>query len=188
MVKNPRGVNQLTDPLFFDTDCLSAFLWVNRESLLTKLYPGRVMIPGQVYGELSSPGVSQLKARVDTLLSQRQVEIVNIEIGTEASNLYYTLTVFPSRGHAVIGKGEAASIALAKATGGIVASNNLRDISSYIEEFGLKHVTTGDILVEAYNKQYITENRGNAIWATMLSKRRMLGAKTFSDYLLSKRT
>lgn len=188
MVKNPKGVNQLTDSLFFDTDCLSAFLWVGRESLLVKLYPGEVMIPRQVYGELSSPGVPQLKAGIDTLLLQKQVAIVDIEIGTEASDLYYTLSVSPSRGHAVIGKGEAASIALAKTTGGIVASNNLRDIFSYIEEFSLRHVTTGDILAEAFDKQYITENQGNAIWASMLSKRRKLGENTFSDYLLSKRT
>ena len=44
-------------------------------------------------------------------------------------------------------------------------------------------MTTGDILVEAYNKGYITEAQGNTLWASMLSKRRKLGEKTFSDYI-----
>jgi len=188
MVKNPKGVNQLTDSLFFDTDCLSAFLWVDRENLLTDLYPGQVVIPEQVYGELSLPGVFRFSIRVDTLFSQKRVAIVNIETGTEAFDLYYTLSAFPSKGHSIIGKGEAACIALAKTTGGIIASNNLRDVSSYVKEFDLRHVTTGDILVEACDRQYITEDEGNAIWASMLSKRRKLGAETFSEYLVSKRT
>ncbi len=30
----------MTSQLFFDTDCLSAFLWVKEENILFKLYPG----------------------------------------------------------------------------------------------------------------------------------------------------
>jgi len=188
MVKRQRGANQLTDLLFFDTDCLSAFLWVGKESLLTRLYPGRVVIPEQVYDELSYPGLPSFNITIDTLFAQKQVVIEAIKAGTEAYDLYYTLSRVPSKGHVVIGKGEAACIALAKTTGGIVASNNLKDISSYIEEFGLKHVTTGDILVEAYEGKHITEDEGNTIWAGMRRKGRKIGAETFSEYLVSKYT
>lgn len=176
----------MTNSLFFDNDCLSAFLWVGNESLLVKLYPGKVVIPKQVYDELSFPGVSHLKARVDALLADNQVSIFEIEVGTDTYDIYYELAVKPSSGHLIIGKGEAASIALAKSNDGIVASNNLKDISSYIKKYGLKHVTTGDILIEAFNKGYITESQGNSIWSFMLSKHRKLGEKTFSDYLKSK--
>jgi hypothetical protein len=44
-------------------------------------------------------------------------------------------------------------------------------------------VTTGDILVDAYQRGLITEAEGNAIWARMIAKRRKLGAASFSDYL-----
>jgi len=101
--------------------------------------------------------------------------------------MYYKLTSAPEIGHAIIGKGEAASIALAKCSNGIVASNNLKDISVYIEEFGLRHITTGDILVEALKSDFITEVQGNTIWASMLAKRRKLGAVSFTDYLQHKR-
>lgn len=140
--------------LFFDTDCLSAFLWVKSENLLVKLYPGKIIIPKQVYDELSSPGISHLKARVDELLAKSQISIAEISVGTDIFDLYYQLTVKPANGHQIIGKGEAASLALAYFNDGIIASNNLRDIILYVNEFNLNHITTGDILIEAYNKKY----------------------------------
>ena len=173
----------MTDSLFFDTDCLSAFLWVGNQNLLIRLYPGKVVIPMQVYNELSYPGISHLKARVDTLLCNGQITLASIDTGTDAYDLYYTLTEVPLDGHVIIGKGEAASIVLAQIYDGTVASNNLRDINQYIEEFGLNHITTGDILMEAYRRRYITEDQGNSIWASMLAKRRKLGAMSFSEYM-----
>jgi len=178
----------LTDSLFFDTDCLSAFLWVRNESLLPQLYPGKVIIPNPVYIELCRPNTPHLKNRIDVLLSQNLVSIQNIDIASEEYNTYYQLTESPMKGHKVIGNGEAASIALAKKYGGIVASNNLRDIQTYISEFGLKHTTTSDILVDAYTKGLITENEGNTIWSNMLAKRRRLGAASFTEYLKMKQT
>lgn len=175
----------MTDPLFFDSDCISAFLWVGNENLLSKLYPGRIIIPKPVYDELSYPGVAHLKARVDRLLANQEARIASIETDTETFELYCRLTSLPQNGHAVIGKGEAASIALAKKEDGIVASNNLRDVSSYIVELQLKHITTGDILMQAMEQGYITEDEGNTIWTSMLAKRRNLGATSFSEFLLT---
>lgn len=176
----------MTDSLFFDTDCISAFLWVKNESLLPQLYPGRIVIPGPVYEELSNPKIVHLKVRIDALVSVGQAEIVEIIVGTKEYNMFYKLAVEPDQGQKLIGRGEASSIALAKENDGIVASNNLRDISIYIEEFQLKHITTGEILINAYNKELITEVDGNTIWASMLAKRRKLGAASFSDFLKSK--
>ncbi len=176
----------MTDSLFFDTDCISAFLWVGNESLLPKLYPGRIVIPAPVYAELSNPGIAHLKARVDAMVSAGQAEISDIMVETEEYEVFYKLTAELDKGRKLIGKGEAASIALAKKHDGIVASNNLRDIDDYIKEFQLQHMTTGDILIEACKRGFITEAEGNTIWAFMLAKRRRLGAASFSDFLRSK--
>lgn len=155
---------------------------MGNENLLAKMYSGRIVIPQPVYEELSYPGISHLKARVDTLIISEQAKIEAITVGTDTYDLYERLTFLPEKGHVIIGKGEAASIALAKKQDGIVASNNLRDIRPYIEEFHLKHMTTGDILLEALEKSYITEEQGNTLWAAMLAKRRKLGTATFTDY------
>ena len=188
LVKNQRKALLLTDSLFFDTDCLSAFLWVRNESLLPQLYLGKVIIPKPVYTELCRPNTPHLKKRIDVLLSKNLVSIQEIDIDSEEYSTYYQLTESPAKGHKVIGNGEAASISLAKKHGGIVESNNLRDIQTYISEFRLKHTTTSDILVDAYDRGLITENEGNIIWSNMLAKRRRLGASSFTEYLKMKQT
>ena len=47
----------------------------------------------------------------------------------------------------------------------------------------MKNITTGDILIEALKKGYITEDDGNNIWTLMLAKRRKIGATSFSEYI-----
>lgn len=176
----------LTESFFFDTDCLSAFLWVGNESILPQLYPGKIVIPKPVYTELDRPSISHLKARVDALVAANLVTIQEIAVGSDEYETYYQLTEEPTQGHKAIGSGEAASLALAKHYRGIVASNNFRDILTYITEFALKYTTTADILVDAYERGFITESQGNTIWSNMLSKRRRIGGASFSDYLMKK--
>ena len=144
----------MTEPLFFDTDCISAFLLVNNESILSKLFPGRIVIPKEVYDELSHPSVNRvkgLKAQVDLMLQAGNATIESIMVGTDTYELYRKLTSHPDPGHKIIGRGEAASISLAKEKQGILASNNLRDISAYVTEYGLSHLTTGDIMKMAFD-------------------------------------
>jgi predicted nucleic acid-binding protein len=129
--------------------------------------------------------MAHLKVRVDKLLLVGQARLETISTDTQTYKLYYQLSSAPATGHAIIGKGEAASIALAKNYDGIVASNNLRDIRIYIKGFGLRHITTGAILREALERGYITEVQGNKIWTSMLAKRRKLGAASFTEYIQS---
>jgi len=173
----------MTDKLFFDTDCISAFLWVKEENILFKLYPNRVILPKQVFDELSNPSIPHIKGKVDALCKNGDVSTQEILVNSEEYQLYHELAISPPKGERVIGKGEAAAIALAKTYNGIIASNNLKDIAPFVEKFGLEHVTTGDILVEALNKGYIDEATGNQIWVNMISKKRKLPTTSFTDYL-----
>lgn len=173
----------MTEPLFFDSDCVSAFLWVDKQSILSRLYPGRIVIPKPVYDELSNPSVPHLKSKIDALVLCKEASICDLDGSSEEYRLFLQMTTRPKNGHKIIGDGEAASLVLAKKHNGIIASNNLSDIMQYISDYKLKHTTTGDILVEALNRKLITEENGNAIWSQMLQKRRKLGALTFSDYL-----
>ena len=178
----------MTEPLFFDTDCISAFLWVDNESILSKLFPDRIIIPKEVYDELSHPSLNRvkgLKAQVDAMIKSKDATIETIAVGTDTYNLYRKLTTNPDPGHKIIGKGEAASISLAKEKRGILASNNLKDISFYVEEYGLIHYTTGEIMKMAMESGLISEEQGNVIWNRMIAKKRKLGYATFSNYLAS---
>ena len=108
-------------------------------------------------------------------------------VGNESllAQLYPGRVVMPKPVYDELDRPNLTSLALAKSKNGIVASNNFKDILSYINEYSLEYTTTADILVDAYDQGIIDEKQGNAIWANMLRKRRKLGAASFSDYLAS---
>lgn len=172
----------MTNELFFDTDCLSAFLWINDTNILEELYGGNIVLPNPVYDELSNPMVPQLKRRADALIAKNMAVVKDIEVGSEEYRLYRQL-VSGAGVNKAIGNGEAAGIALAKTYNGILASNNYRDIADYVEKYGLRHVDTGMILKEALDKKLITEAEGNEVWQKMIERNRRLPAASFSEYL-----
>ena len=156
---------------------------MKEENILLKLYPGLIILPKPVFNELTNPSIPHIKRRVNELCLSGDVSTKEILINTNEYKLYYELVISPPKGEKIIGKGEAAAIALAKTYNGIIASNNLKDISKYVYKYNLEHITTGDILVAALNKGFIDEESGNQIWAKMIDKRRMLPTATFTDYL-----
>lgn len=172
----------MTDNLFFDTDCLSAFLWINDTNILQQLYGGKIILPEPVYAELSNPCIPHIKKRADSLIDSGDASIMDIEFGTEEHSLYSSL-IKDTNEKKGIGKGEASGIALARKHNGFLASNNYRDIADYIKEYDLKHIDTGMILKEALTKGLISEADGNTIWQKMLNKNRLLPANSFSEYL-----
>jgi predicted nucleic acid-binding protein len=172
------------EQIFFDTDCLSAFLWVGCESIFIRLYKNRIMLPHQVYDEIRK--VPNLKSKTDSLIRNGDVNLSSIPVGSPEAALYMKLTTAPDPGYRIIGRGEASAISLAKLANGIVGSNNMRDIYPYIKLLGLKYTTSSEILVEALSQNMITEVQGNVIWRDMIAKQRILPALTFSDYLTVK--
>ena len=173
----------MTEKYFFDTDCLSAFLWVREESILARLYSGKIILPTQVYSELQR--VPHLLARVDTLKNNGDLSVESMEVDSGEYNDYLQMTSSPEAGLRIIGRGEAAGIAMAKQRNGTLASNNLRDILPYVEKYDISHITTGDILIKAMDAGIITEAEGNTIWSDMIRKRRLLPTTTFSEYLVN---
>ena len=170
----------MTNELFVDTDCISSFLWVRKMNIIQELYGGRIIIPDPVYQELSHPSVRFMKIKVDGLISNKDAKIKTIDYDTEEYRLYNSM--IKSKDRKIIGKGEAGAIALAKVYDGILVSNNYKDIKDYIEEYNLRHLDTGQILLEALRKNIITEDEGNEIWSKMLSKGIFLPKKTFTEY------
>ena len=70
----------MTKDIFIDTDCISAFLWVRDESLLSQLYPGRVVMPKPVYDEIDRPALAWMKARVDSMINAGNQIITIVEV------------------------------------------------------------------------------------------------------------
>lgn len=173
----------MTAPIFFDTDCLSSFLWAEREDIVIRLYEGRIFIPEAVYDELSNPVVRHLAKLIEHLEWEDQLEIKRIYPKTPEYELYSSLAIHPIENRILIGKGEASAIVLAKFYNGIVASNNLGDVKELIDEYSLGYLTTGMILAEAFGKGLISEDEGNRIWAEMKKRKLRLPWSNFSEYL-----
>ncbi|MGN1343010.1 MAG: hypothetical protein ACI4U3_00405 [Traorella sp.] len=173
----------MTDELYFDTDCISSFLWINDTNILHELYGGKIVLPEPVYQELLNPSIPHIKKRMDIMISNKDVLVKTINTGTDEYELYTEL-VHGKKGQKSIGRGEAGGIALAKVYNGVLASNNYKDIAPYIEKYKLKHIDTGQILLEALKRGIITEVDGNSIWSKMLKKKRMLPGNSFTEYLV----
>jgi len=175
----------MTSIIFFDTDCISSFLWTNTEFILIELYGKIMQLPIQVYLEISK--VPFLKAKVDILLSKKFLKLIDIEVDTDEERLYNELTTFhPVPSNPLIGKGEAASIVHALYKCGTLASNNFKDIRFYIEKYDLDYTCTADILNTAVNHALITISKAEIIWSQMLQKKRRLPFSSFSEFLANK--
>ena len=79
----------MIDSLFFDSDCISAFLWVGEEQILERLYAERIVIPKPVYEELSYPRIAHLKARADGMIAREKAYVEMINNDTEEYQQYY---------------------------------------------------------------------------------------------------
>jgi predicted nucleic acid-binding protein len=172
--------SNMTEKVFFDTDCISDFLCVGYESILTQLFKNCIVLPQQVVNEFRY--VPYLYAKVNQLITRKDFEVYSIEYGTPESTLFLDLTSLEA-GKKSIGKGEAAAIVLAKFHDGILGSNNLSDISRYVREYKLKHVTTVIIFTQAIRNGILNEGQVNAIWKQMRQKQRKLPGETYSEYL-----
>ena len=85
--------------------------------------------------------------------------------------------------HPKIGTGEASVIALAKCNEATMASNNLKDISYYIQYYKLNNITAADILYEALQKNLIIKAEAEQIWQSMRRKKRKLPYDTFDEWI-----
>lgn len=171
----------MTKLIFFDTDCLSSFLLVNRRFLLTNMYKGRIIVPVATYNEIfSKPPFLFLISEFKKFVIEAEVEIRDINNDTEESKLYFELT---QNSPFTIGKGEAAAIVLARQLNGILASNNYADVSRFVKKFNLDHISTDLILMEALQRELIDEKIGNSIWRDILTRGTKLPTESFSDFL-----
>ena len=151
---------------FFDTDCISSFLWVGEINIVAALFGPDIIIPREVYSELSRPTVPHLKSGVDRLIKAGLATVMDITVDSTDSAfiLYREMTTLNPSGGPVIGKGEAASIALAYVHQGTLASNNLKDIAGPVKKYGIKHITTEQILRMAIEKGVIVPAQATSIW------------------------
>ena len=173
----------LIDPVFFDTDCLSSFLTTHEEDVLFELYGHRIRVPAVVRRELSPPWRPDLGDAIGSFLKSGKATLQDIDVGSEAHDLFLQLTNPSSPGVRALGKGEAACLVLARVNLGTRASNNLRDVMSLVREYHLRLATTGIILHQAVEGGIISHDQAVILWEQMVDRSFQLGAPTYDDYV-----
>lgn len=155
----------MTKKVFFDTDCISSFFRIDQRNIIEELFDARIVFPEEVYEELSNPRVPHLKAQADIMLRNGTATKEAIVVGSSEYIIFKKLTDPLNR--PMIGRGEGAAIALAYTKGGILASNNMRDVARYVKEYNLEHYTTLNILMLAEEKGVLLEEECISIWRAM---------------------
>ncbi len=156
----------MTKPVFYDTDCLSSFLQINRIDLLKREY-SKIIISVQVKDELFNKNTPEkIKNRLTSLIHEGYVEIKDLEYGSDEFNQYFTFITDSKTENT--GKGELSVISLAISNNGILASTNLDDVCYFVKKYNLEHVTTSKIIVTCYVKGYLTFDEADKIWGKLL--------------------
>jgi len=79
-------------PVVFDTDCISSFSWVNRMDILFSVFDGELIIPAQVYEELSRMKSFKKSSfvffNVEREIQEKKIRVVTFYIGRETIKIY----------------------------------------------------------------------------------------------------
>ena len=152
------GQITLNKPVFYDTDCLECFLFVDAGYILEELF-SKIIIPEQVYSEIMAENTPSIVKTNFKNLKNRFVEIKEISFLSQEYNTYNLIKKgLWSKTGKICGSGESAAITLAHLNKGLVASNNLSE------------------------RDIISKENANDLWKGMINKGIKLPKKSFSDY------
>ena len=176
------GQITLNKPVFYDTDCLECFLFVDAGHILEELF-SKIIIPEQVYSEIMAENTPAIVKKNFKNLKNRFVEIKEISfLSQEYTNYNLIKKGLWSKTGKICGSGESAAITLAHLNNGLVASNNLSDVEEYIESLDIELITSSMILSKAVERDIISKENADDLWKGMINKGIKLPKESFSDY------
>lgn len=176
------GQITLNKPVFYDTDCLECFLFVDAGHILEELF-SKIIIPEQVYSEIMAENTPAIVKKNFKNLKSRFVEIKEISFLSQEYTTYNLIKKgLWSKTGKICGSGESAAITLAHLNNGLVASNNLSDVEEYIESLDIELITSSMILSKAVERDIISKENADDLWKGMINKGIKLPKESFSDY------
>lgn len=168
--------------VFYDSNCLECFLFVDAGYILEELF-SKIIIPEQVYEEIMVENTPQVVKTNFENLKKGFVEIREIYFASQEYCDYKLIkSGCWSKTGKICGSGESAAMALAHSNNGIVASNNLSDVGEYIESLDIELITSSMILSKAVEKDIISKDDAGGLWECMLDKGIKLPKDSFADY------
>lgn len=160
--------------ILLDSDVIRHFIKGQQLQILYCLYVNHLVFIDVVKNELFRS--KQIVNQVSNFISFNKIQVLpfpteNIEILKEFSSLKKRY-----------GDGESACMAIAKYQKHIIASSNLRDIKHYCKENKIVYLTTMDILIDALEKEMLTENECNEFITQVKKRKSKLPVDTIGEY------
>lgn len=198
MTDQGRRVNDTADEsaiVISDTDFLSSFLWRNQFGIVTKLFAKLgmdIVVPQVVMEELGysirtkdrlQTPLIRLNDKKEKVHGVGNVYIRDIDPFSEMGTKYEELKKN-------MGQGESAAISMALYADektACLASNNLKDVSQYVEDYEIVLWTTADVLVKAEELGIITHESAVKLWDKMYEDDLWLPEKTYEEYIKRKK-
>jgi len=162
--------------ILIDADVISHFITAGEMIALPGIFPFQIYVLDKVYRELER--FPKRKAEVENLLRFGQIkEMPFPEHDDDIRKEYARIKKLMFKGD-----GEAACLAVAKASKNILASSNLKDVSHYCKMHNIDLLTTMDFLCEAYRKKVFDLARCNAFISKVLSAGSKLPVSKMEEY------
>lgn len=198
MTNQTKRVNDTADEsaiVITDTDFLSSFLWRNQFGIVTKLFEKLkmdIVVPQVVIEELGysvrtrerlQTPLIQLNNKKEKAHGAGSVYIKDIDPFSDMGTKYEELKKS-------MGQGESAAISMviyAEEETACLASNNLKDVSQYVQGYGIALWTTADVLVKAEEFGIITHESAVKLWDKMYEDNLRLPERTYEKYIKHKK-
>ena len=160
---------------YYDTDCLSSFLYTDNWPILESLFD-EIVIPDAVYDELTAKGTPfQIVDNLEFLIGKKFVKISDIDINSIEHRWYDDIRIeYQMNRGFPIGEGELQAMALAIPNGGILASNNLSDIAYFVKKYNLPLLTSAYIIAASVDKGHLSYEEGEFAWMQMEDKKQRM--------------
>lgn len=168
--------------ILIDADVLSHFITAGEMIALSGIFPFQIYVLDKVYKEIQR--FPKRKAEVENLLNFGLIKEMPFPEHDDAIMKEYAHI----KKWMFKGDGEAACLAVAKASKNILASSNLKDVHSYCKLHRIDLLTTMDFLCEALRKKVFDLARCNEFIRKVLSAGSKLPVSKMEDFICQKLT
>ena len=165
-------INTANEDIYLDTDFLKSFIDTGSQHYISSLNAGKLVIPNVVDKELRKLyGNVQYNKHItnSTCLPAYEIQVIEdweevriYESLTDPCNDYFT------------GPGEAAALAMVKVRGGILASNNMKDVLQHATQWNLRHITSLRVIAMEAIKGNVSYPDTNYVLRSMKTANRKL--------------
>jgi len=160
--------------ILLDTDVISHFISGGQFAILPSLFPYKKVLLDVVASELRAS--YKFKNYINNVINSGFIKEISFQ-GDKQITMEYAKLIKS------FGKGESACMAYCRFNKDILASSNLKDITTYCETNGIAYLTTMDFLVEALNSKQLTEKDCDLFITKVKAVGSKLPVNSISEYL-----